>query len=112
MEQKLPFVWRFKLDHEKKVTVKDLARGTVTFDLKNFSDFPLTRSDGSFTFMFANFVDDMTMHITDVFRGEDHQSNTAGQAALYLAFDQPLPIFWHMPILCNIDGKKLSKRWG
>ena len=60
--------------------------------------------------MFSNFVDDVTMKITHVFRGEDHQSNTAGQAAMYLALDAPLPIFWHMPMLCNITGKKLSKR--
>lgn len=105
-----PFVWRFKLDQNKTITITDLARSTVTFDLKHFSDFPLTRSDGSFTFMFSNFVDDVTMHITHVFRGEDHQSNTAGQAAMYQALGVALPIFWHMPMLCNSDGKKLSKR--
>ncbi len=106
----IPFVWRFYLDPHKTITITDLARGTVTFDLKNFSDFPLTRSDGTFTFMFANFVDDMLMKITHVFRGEDHLSNTAGQAALYQAFSVPLPTFWHLPIICNIDGSKLSKR--
>ncbi len=110
LAQNMPHIWRFKLDHAQTITVTDLARDTVTFELKNFSDFPLTRADGSFTFMFANFVDDMTMEISHVFRGEDHLSNTAGQAALYNAFDAPVPIFWHMPILCNIDGKKLSKR--
>jgi nondiscriminating glutamyl-tRNA synthetase len=106
----VPHIWRMKLDHHKTITITDLARGPVTFELKNFSDFPLTRTDGSFTFMFANFVDDLLMNITHVFRGEDHQSNTAGQAALYAVFGAPLPIFWHMPMLCNIDGKKLSKR--
>ncbi len=110
LKEGIPHIWRMKLDHDKSITITDLSRGTVTFELKNFSDFPLTRADGSFTFMFANFVDDLLMKMTHVFRGEDHQTNTAGQAALYLAFGAPLPIFWHMPILCNIDGKKLSKR--
>ncbi|MEX0849328.1 MAG: glutamate--tRNA ligase [Candidatus Dependentiae bacterium] len=105
-----PFIWRFKLDHEKKININDLAHGQITFDLKNFSDFPLSRSDGSFTFMFANFVDDMLMKMTTVVRGEDHLTNTAGQAALYNALNAPLPTFWHLPILCNIEGKKLSKR--
>ena len=105
-----PFVWRAKIDHSMRVTIKDMARGTVTFDLKNFSDFPLTRQDGSFTFMFANFVDDYLMKITHVIRGEDHLTNTAGQAFLYLSLGAPLPIFYHMPILCNTEGKKLSKR--
>ena len=108
--QNMPFVWRFRCDHTKTITVTDLARGTVTFELKNFSDFPLTRSDGSFTFIFANFVDDLTMKMTHVLRGEDHLTNTAEQAALYGALDAPLPTFWHMPILCSLSGKKLSKR--
>ncbi|MFC1842974.1 glutamate--tRNA ligase [Candidatus Dependentiae bacterium] len=110
LDSNTPFIWRMKLDHNAKITIHDLTHGTITFDMKNFSDFPLTRQNGTFTFMFANFVDDMVMQITHVLRGEDHLSNTAGQAALYQAFDAPLPIYWHMPILCNIDGKKLSKR--
>ncbi len=106
----LPFVWRAQLDHTQTVSIQDLAHGKVTFEFKNFSDFPITRQDGSVTFIFANFVDDMLMKISCVIRGEDHLSNTASQAALYKAFGIDLPIFWHMPILCNIDGKKLSKR--
>jgi len=105
-----PFVWRFKLNHERSVTITDLSHGKITFELSNFSDFPLTRQDGSFTFMFANFVDDVAMEITHIFRGEDHLSNTANQAALFDALNLPLPTYWHMPILCNIEGKKLSKR--
>lgn len=110
LEKKEPFMWRFKLDHAKKVVVNDLAHGKKTFELHNFSDFPLTRSDGSFTFIFANFVDDMDMKITHIFRGEDHLTNSACQASLFDVFGIPLPVYLHMPILCNIDGKKLSKR--
>ena len=105
-----PFIWRFKLNHAHSVTITDLAHGKTTFDLSNFSDFPITRQDGSFTFMFANFVDDCAMKITHVFRGEDHLSNTANQAAMFDALNIPLPIYWHMPILCNLEGRKLSKR--
>lgn len=104
------FVWRVKFNHEKSIVINDLAHGKITFELKHFSDFPITRQDGSYTFMFANFVDDMAMNISHVFRGEDHLSNTAGQAMLYSFFNTELPTFWHMPILCNTDGKKLSKR--
>ncbi len=105
-----PFIWRAKIDHSKTLTIDDLSHGNVTFDMKNFSDFPVTRQNGTVTFMFANFVDDVAMNITCTIRGEDHLSNTAGQAALYDAFNEKLPTFWHLPILCNIDGKKLSKR--
>lgn len=107
---KKPFIWRFKLDHSATVAIHDLARGNVTYELKNFSDFPLTREDSSFTFIFANCVDDITMKISHVFRGEEHFSNTALQAALYSAFNAPLPVFWHLPLICNSSGKKLSKR--
>lgn len=110
LADKVPFIWRVKINHNDVITIHDLAHGNVRFEMKNFSDYPITRQDGSFTFIFANFVDDMDMKITHVFRGEDHLSNTANQAALYKAFNVALPIFWHMPIICNIDGKKLSKR--
>ncbi len=110
IEKNIPFIWRFKLDHDIRITITDLAHGKITFELNNFSDFPITRQNGTYTFMFANFVDDLNMNISHVFRGEDHLSNTAGQAALFHSVDKPLPIYWHMPILCNIDGKKLSKR--
>ena len=106
----MPFVWRLKINPEAVVEVNTLARGKMTFDLKNFSDFALTRADGSFTFMFSNFVDDWMMHITFVIRGEDHLTNTAMQAALFDSFAIPLPFFWHLPMLCNKEGKKMSKR--
>ncbi len=105
-----PFIWRMNIDHTKSITIQDVSHGPVTFDLKNFSDFPITRQDGTVTFMFANFIDDVLMKIDWVIRGEDHLSNTAGQAAMYQASGNTLPLFWHMPILCNSEGKKLSKR--
>ncbi len=78
--------------------------------MEHFSDFAISRSDGSFTFVFVNFVDDWLMKISHVIRGEDHLSNTAVQAALYDAFMVDMPIFWHLPIICNSKGEKLSKR--
>jgi len=105
-----PYIWRMNLGTNQSIMITDLAHGQTTFDLNHFSDFSLTRQDGTVTFMFANCVDDIDMQITHIFRGEDHLTNTAGQAALFKAFNAPLPIYWHMPILCNIDGKKLSKR--
>lgn len=104
-----PFIWRFKLD-DSTLQVTDLARGVVTYDLKHFADFALTRPDHSFTFLFTNAIDDMLMHITHVIRGEDHLTNTALQANLYQAFNHPIPVFWHLSIMCNKEGKKLSKR--
>lgn len=104
------FIWRFKIPENYIATVHDLAHGDLKFDLNHFSDFPVSRSDGTFTFLFANAIDDMLMKITHVLRGEDHLSNTANQILLFETFGVKPPIFWHLPILCNVDGKKLSKR--
>ncbi|MBI2775132.1 glutamate--tRNA ligase [Candidatus Dependentiae bacterium] len=105
----VPFIWRYQIP-AGTIQITDLSRGNVSFDLSNFSDFPLTREDGSFTFLFVNCVDDILMKISHVIRGEDHLSNTANQVVLYRAFDKEVPLFWHMPIICNPEGKKLSKR--
>lgn len=106
----LPFIWRFKGNDLQIFEIHDMAKGKVTFEMKHFSDFAITREDGSFTFIFVNFIDDWLMKITHVIRGEDHLSNTAMQAALYDAFAVKLPTFWHLPLICNQAGEKLSKR--
>jgi len=110
LAEQVPYIWRFKCDHNLSLTITDLAYGNITFDMSNFSDFAITRKDGSFTFIFANFVDDYLMKITHIFRGADHLSNTANQAALFHGINAPLPTYWHLPILVNLEGKKLSKR--
>jgi glutamyl-tRNA synthetase len=110
LEQQVPFVWRMKVDASSDIILQDLARGHVSFNLKHFSDFPLTRQDGSFTFIFANCIDDIDMNITHVLRGEDHLSNTVNQAVIYRALNATVPVFWHTPMICNVEGKKLSKR--
>jgi len=110
LSKNMPFVWRLKINSDSIVKIESMARKTIEFEMKNFSDFAITRSDGSFTFVFANFIDDWLMQISHVIRGEDHLSNTAMQAALFEAFAVSLPKFWHLPMLCNVDGEKLSKR--
>lgn len=110
LDHGMPFIWRFGLDDQRCFDVHDLAKGTITFDMSHFSDFAVTREDGSFTFIFSNFVDDFLMKISHVIRGEDHLSNTALQVAMYDAAAQRTPIFWHLPLLCNASGQKMSKR--
>jgi len=108
--QGTPFVWRFKRDVNAQIRVNTLERGEMAFEMEHFYDFPLTRSDESFTFLFTNAVDDIEMGITHVIRGQDHLSNTALQAALYQTLGASLPTFVHLPLLVDTQGKKLSKR--
>ncbi|HBS48509.1 TPA: glutamate--tRNA ligase [Candidatus Dependentiae bacterium] len=110
LQEKKPFVWRLAINHDAITEINTLDRGIMKFELKNFTDFAITRSDGSFTFLFTNAVDDWLMKVSHVIRGDDHLSNTAMQAAIYEAFATSMPIFWHLPMICNEEGKILSKR--
>lgn len=109
LAEKKPFIWRLKLP-AGSVQITDIAHGVMTFDLENFSDISLTRQDGTFTFIFANCVDDIEMKVSHVIRGGDHLTNTTVQAVIYELFKAPKPTFYHTPLLCSNDGKKLSKR--
>ena len=110
LSQGKEFIWRFRVPQTGTIVIEELARKSMTFDLKNFSDFPVTRSDGTFTFIFANAVDDAAMEISYVLRGEDHLYNSVHQVLIMKTIEAPEPIYWHLPILCNVNGKKLSKR--
>ncbi len=105
-----PFVWRFRLNEHQVIKFNDLCKGEMIFSMANFSDFTITRSDGSFTFIFVNFVDDWKMGISHVIRGDDHLSNTPLQIALYQTMMVTPPTFGHLPMILNSDGEKLSKR--
>ncbi len=57
-------------------------------------------------------IDDALMGITDVIRGDDHLSNTPKQIVLYKALNFKIPNFFHVPMILNEEGQKLSKRHG
>lgn len=93
-----------------KTILNDLVRGQIEFDNKEIEDFVLLRSDGSPTYNLAVVVDDMDMQITHIIRGDDHIANTPKQIALYEAIGAKAPEFAHLPMIHDIEGKKLSKR--
>ncbi|MBT5856631.1 glutamate--tRNA ligase [bacterium] len=103
---------RFHIPENQKVTVPDMIRGDVVFDSDLLSDFIIQKSDGSPTYNFAVVVDDITMAISHVIRGEDHLSNTPRQILLYEALNAKVPQFAHLPIILGPDRSKLSKRHG
>lgn len=96
----------------EKIKIKDLIRGEIEFDTKTIKDQVLIKSDGTPTYNFACVVDDATMGITQVIRGDDHISNTPKQAILYRALELPLPEFAHLPLILGKEGGRLSKRTG
>jgi len=95
-----------------KTVFHDLLRDPVEFDNATIGDFIVQRSDGTITYNLAVVVDDVTMEVTHVIRGDDHISNTPKQVVIYEALGAPVPEFVHMPLLFGTDKKKLSKRHG
>ena len=96
--------------------VHDLVRGDVEFPQRALEDFICVKGNGKPLFVLANAVDDRTMAITHVIRGEDQLPTTPRQIMLWGALnraegtDLPLPAYAHLPLLVNEQGKKLSKR--
>ena len=96
----------------QKVQVKDLIRGGIEFDAETIKDQVLIKSDGTPTYNFACVVDDASMNITHVIRGDDHISNTPKQILLYQALNFTVPEFAHLPLVMGTEGGRLSKRTG
>lgn len=106
-----PWTLRFRVP-EGRIGFDDMLRGRVEVDGATVGDFIVQRSDGTVTYNLAVVVDDITMQVTDVIRGDDHISNTPKQIAIYTALGAEAPRFLHMPLLFGTDRKKLSKRHG
>ncbi|MBU1927942.1 glutamate--tRNA ligase [bacterium] len=104
---------RIKAPKSGPIVVKDGVKGTITFQAEDIlDDFVIARADGSPTYNFVVAVDDALMGVTEVIRGDDHLSNTPKQIVVYEALGFEIPAFYHVPMIHNADGKKLSKRDG
>jgi glutamyl-tRNA synthetase len=105
-----PHVIRFKTPKEGKAGWEDLVRGHLEIPNSQIQDFVMMRGDGMPLYNFACVIDDMTMQISHVVRGEEHIMNTAPQLHLFAAFGVEPPKFAHCPVILAPNGQKLSKR--
>ncbi len=103
---------RLRIPDEGATVVDDLIHGPVTFEHSQLDDWILVRTDGTPTYNFCVVVDDVTMRITDVIRGNDHLSNTPKQVLCYEALGYPVPRFAHVSMILGPDRSRLSKRHG
>jgi nondiscriminating glutamyl-tRNA synthetase len=103
---------RFALPGPGETTWEDVIRARVSFRNEVLDDFVVMRSDGLPTYNYACVVDDHTMEISDVIRGDDHISNTPRQLLIYQALGWTPPRFAHVPMILGDDGSRLSKRHG
>ena len=97
---------------ETTIKIYDIIHGLIEFDSSTIKDQVLMKSDGTPTYNFACVVDDATLGITHIIRGDDHISNTPKQIVLYEELGFKVPKFAHVPLIMGADGGRLSKRTG
>ncbi|NVN97851.1 MAG: glutamate--tRNA ligase [Geobacteraceae bacterium] len=107
-----PFVIRFKAPLDGVTVFNDLIKGSISFNNEELDDLIIQRTDGTPTYNFVVVVDDASMGITTVIRGDDHVNNTPRQVLLYQALGAPVPQFAHVPMILGSDKARLSKRHG
>jgi glutamyl-tRNA synthetase len=107
-----PHALRLRMPQGGQTVVEDTILGVVSFDNDTLDDWILVRTDGTPTYNFCVVVDDVTMKITHVIRGNDHLSNTPKQMACYAALGYVTPVFAHIPMILAPDRSKMSKRHG
>jgi len=107
-----PSAIRFKAPGEGMTAFDDLIKGRIAFNNEELDDLIIQRSDGTPTYNFTVVIDDATMGITTVIRGDDHINNTPRQILLYEALGYPVPRFAHVPMILGSDKTRLSKRHG
>ncbi len=104
-------VLRFRTP-EGLTVLRDIIKGSISFDNSELDDLVIVKSDGFPTYNFAVVVDDITMSVTHVIRGDDHVNNTPRQILIYRALGAKLPEFGHLPMIHGEDRSPLSKRHG
>ena len=105
-------VVRIKTPDQGVTIVKDIVKGDTAFQNSEMDDFIIQRSDGSPMYNLAVVVDDLTMGINTIIRGDDHLINTPKQMLIYKALGARLPVFGHVPMVLGSDKSRLSKRHG
>lgn len=95
------------------VTFEDGVFGTVAVDLgREIGDFVVRRGDGAWAYQLAVVVDDAMMGVTEVMRGCDLLQSAAQQIYINSLLGYEAPRYVHLPLICNSEGQRLSKRDG
>jgi glutamyl-tRNA synthetase len=107
-----PYVIRFRTPKEGTTSWIDAIKGKISFENSELDDLIIQRTDGTPTYNFVVVIDDVSMGMTMVIRGDDHVNNTPRQILLYEALGSPVPTFAHVPMILGADKARLSKRHG
>jgi nondiscriminating glutamyl-tRNA synthetase len=105
----MSYVLRLKVP-EGETRFEDMVYGEMVRRNKDIEDFVVCRRDGRPLYNLVVAVDDYEMGITDIIRGNDHQTNTFKQVLIYNALGLPAPRLAHLPLIFDEKKKKISKR--
>jgi glutamyl-tRNA synthetase len=106
-----PYAWRFRVSASPEFD--DLFRGPTCIDLRQSGgDFVVWKASRTPAYQLAVVVDDASMGITEVVRGDDLVPSTPRQHLLFQALGWPPPRFAHVPLVVGPDGRRLAKRHG
>ncbi len=107
-----PFVIRQKMPLFGNTTFHDMVYGDITVENEILEDQILIKRDGMPTYNFANVIDDHSMNVTHIVRGNEYLSSTPKYNLLYTAFGWDLPTYIHCAPVMKDAQHKLSKRNG
>ncbi len=78
---------------------------------QTLGDMVVRRQDGMINYILAASLDDGLQNVTHVMRGLDILPMTTAQISIMQAAKLPAIDHWyHLPLICNPDGQKLSKQ--
>ena len=107
-----PYVIRQTISNVGETSFDDEVYGHIEFDGDLLDEQILLKSDGFPTYNFANIIDDHTMNITHVVRGNEYLSSTPKYNLIYDAYGWQRPVYVHVPPVMKDEKHKLSKRNG
>jgi len=106
-----PYVIRQNIPTEGKAGFDDVIYGRVEVECSTLDDNVLIKADGLPTYNFANVIDDHTMGITHVMRGNEYLSSAPKYNLLYEAFGWTPPTYVHLtPVM--VEGTLRDKKTG
>ncbi len=102
---------QLKVPSDEIFSFNDVLQGVIHQHLaKEIGDFIVRRTDGHFAYQLAVVLDDVFQGISHVVRGADLLISTPRQIYLQRVFGLPTPVYMHLPVALDTQGRKISKQ--
>ena len=96
-----------------RVVFDDGLQGVIDTDLgATLGDYVVVRRDGLPAYHLAVVLDDAEQGVTTIVRGVDLLDSTAAHVHLQRMLGLATPRYYHLPVVVNEQGQKLSKQTG